>query len=102
VLPADSTAGFRCDDDGAWRRTASGGGGARPASPGGCCEAWERVQNAPGCSSPPRAALGMLHDGGKATDGWSSGGGAVRVSATAVAAMGHAAQDRAARGRAAP
>jgi hypothetical protein len=84
VLPADSTASFRGDDDGARRRTASGGGGARPARPRGCCEAQEHAQNALGCSSPPRAAPGVLHDGRKATDGRSSGSGAARVSATAA------------------
>jgi hypothetical protein len=68
VLPADSTADTRGGDDGARRRTASGGG-ARPASPFGCFEARGRAQSAPGCSSPPRAAPGVLQVGGEATDG---------------------------------
>jgi hypothetical protein len=98
VLPTDSTAGFRGDDDGARRLTASSGDGTRPESPRGCCEARERAQNTPECSSPPRVAPGVLHDGGKATDGRrvrGSGDGGARV-------LKAAARRRAARGRAAP
>jgi hypothetical protein len=69
-LAANPTADSRGGDDDAQWRTASGGGGARPANPIGCYEAQEHAQSAPGCSSPPRATAGILHDGGRATDGY--------------------------------
>jgi hypothetical protein len=74
ALPADSTANTRGGDVGARRRTASGGSGARPASPFGCYEARECAQSAPGCFSPSHAAPRDVHDGGEAAAGRSNGG----------------------------